>query len=512
MIFSPSLGASLVMTIDNTSTVHAKGASPSWYEIQGGLVNNGMLDLHDPVPTPAADDHVTVSTYSGSGSLGFDVALGTQITDPASTNLDLLTVNGAASGTATIYVTNTETTVNKTEDGKGILLVKVTGSNTATFMLGAISGATAHLAKGSELGGVYALYPDSEFLVVDGSVPVIPTLPSGGGGKTDSTTGPSQVVLPPPEGNRVAQAVSTLVPLLGLEAMPRFHERQAYGWSAPGQQREPASWWSRATGSRFNYGQESGGQQVRVSGYRSTMQVGSDLSRCGCGETTYRTGVFAGTGYLKADSRSVDVVNSGSGEVFTLGVGGYASVERRGHWYVEGVVQASEYDIDAKFSDGTSSGAGTWGLGVSVEGGAYVKVSDGFRLEPQAELMWQRIAGYGLTVDREHTRAEVRSQKGVTGRLGVTGTVMPDGWCVSPLVELNAVHDFSETPEVGYASTGRSYGVRTDRTWLGGAIGIVSRNRHPKCLEYYAKAGVMAGVDGHAGRDYTVTVGIRKSW
>ncbi len=514
MIFSPSMGGTLAMSIDNTSTVHARGASPSWYEIVGGLVNNGVLDLRDA--TPAADDHVKVTgAYSGSGYLYLDVALGPdQNTTNTEANLDLLTV-GSASGSTTIRVNNTSSgSVVIPTTGSGILLVKVTGTSTSNaFTLDSsnfLGGAQAQLVQvgqswylvvnsGGVTGTASVVIPVVPVVSVD---PVVPGVP----------VNQMIMVIPAPEGNRVAQVVSTMIPMLGLDAMPRFLERQAYGWSAPGQNRVPSSWWSRTTGSRFIQGQESGGQQVRVKGYRSSLQVGSDLRSRRCGQAIYRTGVFAGTGYLKADSRSVDVVNTGSEDVFTLGIGGYTSVECRGHWYLEGVVQANEYDINAKFSDGTTSSAGTWGLGVSAEGGAYVKVNDCFLLTPQAQFMWQRIAGYGLKVDRDNTFAEVRSQKGVTGRLGVTGTVMPEGWCMNPLVELNAVRDFGETPEVAYASTGQSYGVKRDRTWLGGSLGIVSRNRYPECLVYYAKVGMMAGVDGQGGRDYTITVGIRKSW
>ncbi|NTU91587.1 MAG: autotransporter outer membrane beta-barrel domain-containing protein, partial [Chlorobiaceae bacterium] len=169
------------------------------------------------------------------------------------------------------------------------------------------------------------------------------------------------------------------------------------------------------------------------------------------------------------------------------------------------------YDIDLKFSDGTSSSAKTWSLGASVEGGLFLKAGEHLVLEPQAQVMWQRIDGYRVTMEPA-SRAEVKTQSGLTGRLGLTGTVLPKGWCVSPVFEVNAVRDFGPSPEVNYEEIGQSYRVSRDRTWLGGSIGVVSRNRRPECLEYYAKVGMMSGVDGYSGRDYTITAGIRKSW
>jgi outer membrane autotransporter protein len=496
---APTTGQELTVFIQAGSTIQAMGNSPGRYEILGNVANSGTLDLRDT----EANDRVTVSgTYTGGGSvakLGLDVAMGA---DQNVTNdigrLDLLVV-GAAAGQTTISIRNI--TVGQAiamTEGAGILLVQVTGSNesTASFNLDTSvlhDGAQASIVK----GGADHSGAENWYLVITQA-----SSTGGGGGPT---------TIPVPGTLKVMQVVSTAVPVLGYDSMPRFHERQAYGWSAPGQIREPASWWSRATGSRFISSQESGGESVRASGYRSTMQVGADLSACGCGQTMYRTGVYAGTGYLSADSKVSGGVNAGRVDVFSLGIGGYASVEKREHWYAEGVVQADSYDVDAKFGDSSMSSAGTWGYGASVEGGVYLKVSDKLRVEPQAQVMWQRIAGYGMTI-APASRADVQEVNGLTGRIGVTCTAMPEGWRVSPFVEMNAVHDFGESSKVTYEEIGQTYRVSADRTWLGGAVGVVSRNTHPESLEYYLKAGLMAGVDGHAGRDYTITAGIRKSW
>ncbi|NTW74877.1 MAG: autotransporter outer membrane beta-barrel domain-containing protein, partial [Chlorobiaceae bacterium] len=147
----------------------------------------------------------------------------------------------------------------------------------------------------------------------------------------------------------------------------------------------------------------------------------------------------------------------------------------------------------------------------SLEGGAYVKVLEGFRLEPQAQVQYQHISSYSLKVDPA-SMGKVHGVDGLLGRLGLTGTVLPEGWRVSPVFEVNAVREFRDAPKVTWAEIGQTYTVRTDRTWLGGSLGVVSRNARPECLEYSVKAGMMAGVDGHRGRDWTIAAGIRKSW
>ncbi|NTV01410.1 MAG: hypothetical protein HGB04_01305 [Chlorobiaceae bacterium] len=493
LTFSPSAGETLQMTIEAGSIVRAIGSSPGRYVIAGNLTNAGTVSLYDGQP----DDRLTVDgTYAGvAGSmLMLDVPLGEGSKGWSDAeNLDLLEV-GASTGTGTRIVVHNYSgaTVRKTT-GNGILVVKLNGTNTgASFTIDdkdpVFQGATVQLAA----------LTDGWYLQILGNG-------SDGG---DTPTPPP----PPPDGHPDVVASVYGVGTLAYDSMPRFHERQAYGWSVPGQEREPASWWMRTTGTRFRSGIGSAGTEYRASGYRNTMQVGADLSACLCGGTLYRKGIFAGTSYLKADNFGSGDAKSGKTEVFGMGLGGYTSVERRGRWYAEAVAQANRWDISSSvISTGTRPNAKSWSYGASLEGGAYVKVTDGFRLEPQAQLMWQRMEGYWMQVTAA-SLARVESMTGLQGRVGVTGMIMPKGWCLNPMFELNAVREFGDDAEVSWAQTGRRYGVKIDRTWLGGALGIVSRNSRPECLEYYAKAGLMAGVDGHQGRDWTITAGIRKSW
>jgi len=518
----PSSGQELNVYIDAGSMVRAVGHSPGRYTIHGNLTNNGTVSLVDN----GADDRVTVTGnyVGGTGYLRLDVALGDDHI-MGSSNLDALDllVVGTAAGQTTLRVNNTSLLhkVSLTPASTGILVVQVTGSNIVDSLDPAKKQFVldkSNFTSGTQIDVVKV--GEDWYLVVTNEGESVPDpgdkVPDPGdtvpdpGDTVPIITYPSPV--PPPAEQQVVVASVFGVMALGYESMPRFHERQAYGWSAPGQAREPASWWMRTTGSRYTSGLESGGVEVRASGYRSTMQVGADLSACGCGGTLYRMGVFAGTGYLSADSYGSNGAKAGHTDVFSMGVGGYASVEHRGRWYAEGVVQANTYDISSSFTGNTvKSGAGTWSYAASVEAGAYVKVSEGFRLEPQAQVMWQRIAGYSMRIDPA-SMANVSSMTGLQGRLGVTGTVMPKGWCVSPIVELNAVREFGDDAKVNWEQIGQTYSVKTDRTWLGGALGIVSRNSRPDCLEYFVKAGLMAGVDGHNGRDWTITAGIRKSW
>jgi hypothetical protein len=489
LLLAPSAGQQLTVMIENGSTVLATGVARGRYVVEGNLTNGGLLELRDGV---ANDRVVVTNTYTGTGGrVGLDVALGAgSQSDPEL--LDLLvvgsagTTTGTAGGRTSLLVPNiSRDGAIRLTDGKGILVVQVNGESTSD-----------------------AFFLDSSNDFRDAQVQLLQGGGDGSGGESwylVITRGSS------PFSHRVIRLIEPMVMRLGEESIPRFHERQAYGWSVPGTEKEPASWWTRTTGSRFLGGFDSEGETVHASGYSSTMQVGSDLGACWQGNLGYRSGVYAGTGYLQVDSRVLGGVKAGSVELFGISVGGYASVECRDHWYLEGVVQASRYDIDASFSSAAAGSNGKlWGYIASAEGGFRYNVSPEFYVEPQAQLMVQYIDGYGMETPAGIVRQDCMT--GVLGRLGMTGTIKPDGWRFSPFFEVNALKEFGDYSPVTYDESAQSYQVETDRLRLGGAIGISSRSAKPDAIEYYLKVGAMAGVNGHDSRDYVLTVGLRKSW
>ncbi|MEI8032113.1 MAG: autotransporter domain-containing protein [Chlorobiaceae bacterium] len=487
-----SPGLKVTMTIEAGSTVYSTRSSllPGRYVIDGTLINGGLLDLQDG----AADDRVTLSsTYTGSGGrIGLDAALasGGQ-TDPE--QLDLLVVGspggtaGIAGGHTTLLIRNISLDgAIRPTTGKGILVVQVNGeSSSDAFWLDSSNdfrGAEVRLLQkgGDGSGG------ESWYLVI----------PKGR----------------PPFSDEVIRHLGPMMAGLGEELIPRFHERQAYGWSVPGViQKEPASWWTRTTGCRFLGRVERGGESTERKGYSGTMQVGSDLYSSWQGNLGSRSGRYVGTGYMQADSRDEGGLKAGSAQLQSLSFGGYAEVECRGQWYLEGILQANRYAFDLDFArSGTSSCSKTWGSLASVEAGFRHTVSSAFYLEPQAQCIAQYIDGY--SIDSPAGTVCPHALKSLLGRIGMTGTLKPANWSFSPFFEVNLQKEFGQSSVVTYQMIGESYRAEADRTKLGGAFGLSSRSIEPLALEYYLKAGVMAGLEGHGSRDYLLTLGLRKSW
>jgi len=488
LLLAPSAGQQLTIAIDTASAVIASGTASSRYLVRGSIVDGGLLDLRDG----AANDRVIATdAFTGTdGRIGLDVALasGSQ-SNPDLLDLLVIGSDGTASGiaggrTSLLVANNSRDGAIRTTEGNGILVIQVNGISTAdAFSLDPSNdfrGAEVKLLK----GGAEGIGGESWYLVV--------------------TRGVS------PYSYRVMRLVEPMIIRLGEESIPRFHERQAYGWSLPGSGTGSASWWVRSTGIRFLGEFEGGGERVKATGCSSTTQVGSDLHAWRQGALSLRAGFYAGTGYLQADSK-FSGSNAGSVDLFSMSIGGYASLECRGCWFLEGALQASRYDIDAEFLPAAYRRSGhLWGYITSLEAGFRHKATPTFYLEPRAQVVVQHIDAYSMETPAGIARQD--GSTGVFGQMGLTGTFSPKGWRFNPFFEMNAVREFRHASPVTYDEIGQSYQVTMDRTRLGATLGITSRSEQPESLKYYIKAGVMAGIDGYGGRDYMISVGIRKSW
>lgn len=500
---APSYGRQLTFMIEAGSTVFAIGNSPGRYEITGNLDNSGLLDLRDG----EADDRVTVSsTYTGGdGAIGLDLALGggNQSNMEA---LDLLSVgrvsvagSGTVIGTTTLLVRNSSASgkIKMTTGGNGILVVKVYGSSSANAFT--VDGSSP-VFRGANVK-VVQIGRDWYLQILSA-----PTINAESDLSDDDSSKDSNDTTPPPEEHRVLQAIGPMLERFGVESIPVYRDRQIYSWSQGSQE----TWWVRTTGSRFILHSESSAQSVDAGGYRSAMLVGSDIAAFRFSGGIIRQGLFAGTGYLKSDIREEGGVNAGRVDAFSMNIGGYATVELSGTAFIEAAVQAVRYDIDAEFSEGVKSKGRIWGFSGSVEGGLKAELARTFYVEPQAQLIVMGIGRFEM--DTLAGRVQLHEDRRLFGRVRMVGTYEPDGILFSPFFELNGEKEFAQASQVTWKDTGRLLRADADRVYVGGAIGIISRNAKRSGIEYSVKTGMMAGVSSHRSREYLLSVGLRKSW
>ena len=100
-----------------------------------------------------------------------------------------------------------------------------------------------------------------------------------------------------------------------------------------------------------------------------------------------------------------------------MSVGGYWTHFGPSDWYLDGVLQATWYDVTMTgrrgLRDGETDG---WGLAASLEGGYPFDLGDGWLIEPQAQLIYQAID----LADFNDGAADVRysDEDSLAGRIG----------------------------------------------------------------------------------------------
>lgn len=475
----PETIAFTTLTIDPTSTLLAAGSSPGFYKLIGDdLFNNGTISLLDNQDT---GDRLEIGAdYTGyNGVIKFDVNSDTE-------EADLLAINDTAGGTTGLDLN--ELGVPKSPVTP-ILLIRVeddSESDPDTFTAG-------------------------EYIYPWGPKLYNFTLTSESDGEDGIDYYYSSLAFDRyREEAALLQGVTPFVERLGFESLTGFHERNAYNHLACGESESPV-FWARAYGSSFGIGQE-GDAATTLKGYSGGTQVGADLAAGPVGKSTqYHFGPFAGIGWQSADVGGIVTTRAGelSQRVYNMGL--YASIDCPEGYYVEAVGQAGYHHIDINSTDepGTIK-TNTWSLAASLEGGFTIPVSNTFRLEPQAQIIYQHTGDMQLTTVMGD--ATVESHDGLRTRLGLTGTFGKPGASFNPFFEVNLIKDFTDDSRVSYASGGSLLKSNPETAQLGGAIGISRKVSKTNDLSYYLKAEALYGIEGLSSYDYKLTAGIRKSW
>ena len=126
------------------------------------------------------------------------------------------------------------------------------------------------------------------------------------------------------------------------------------------------------------------------------LQAGLDLYR-----SDLSNGARDNAGlYLAVGHGKVDVEHNLLGRTFSAGtdkfnaysVGGYWTRFGERNWYLDGVVQGTWYDIDMSGQRGLRDGeTDAFGFGASLEGGYPFELGAAWKLEPQAQLVYQGL-------------------------------------------------------------------------------------------------------------------------
>ena len=525
-----------VLNIEASSTLlSTQGAVSSATAGQAVTLNNsGIIDLTRN--NSRTNDTLTVQgNYVGnSGQLLLQSVIG----GDDSTSDKLVVNNGSLSGATVISVSNLGGMGALTQLN-GIQLVQAQGSTVSTDNAFTLNGPVSAGAYDYYLfkGGVTAGTENSWYLRSAVVAPQIMSVPN-----PDPTLPPILVPVVAAPVAAVAPAGSPPLPVLPaavagaapiplyrpevptwsvlppaaaqltLNALGTFHDRQ-------GDQRlltETGAFgagWGRVYGKNLDQ-TWAGTVTPLLDASLSGFQVGNDLySSLTPGGQTQRIGFFVGHSRLQGD---VDGFNEGfqnnsAGEIKLEGdsYGLYWTLTDPYGWYIDTVLMGTRFEGDNHSDRGLKLDNRGHALTVSAEAGYPFPINDSWVVEPQAQIIHQKIS-----LDSQNdgvSRVSFDSDGSWTGRLGarIKGQYQVSGLPVEPYVRANLWHTFSGTDSVKF---GDSDVITTEQKTSTADVGLGVVLTLDRAISVYASTDYSRNIDSNDLRGLSGNVGIRISW
>lgn len=451
-------------------------------DLRGAEVGNTLVMTANGAAGGAAGDGLFVANGGQlllNAVIGEGIAVGGQTGNQA----DMLIVDGTSLGSAAtqIFVGQAANSLGAATPGNGIQLVEVRNkdaSEAGVFTLGAPVAAGAFqyglfhngVAGDSDDGNWYLRAaiadPDTEEEFLNYR-PLIPTI----------------------------TVVPALAQRLGLDLLGNYHDRQGEDYAdwlprsaaqsgvpSDGHSGRKTAMWARVFGSDgdVDYRRNSVSQQANgfarygaAYDYETiAFQLGFDLLRKTNDKGARNImGVYGGLGEIEA---RVDAVYGGaSGRVRLDGyhLGLYFTHKSADGTYIDAVLQGTRYKSKAWDNSGYQSRTDGWGYAASLEAGVPFTLSEGWRLEPQAQIVYQQVK-MDDTADAL-ALYDYRKSDALWGRLGLR---MTNQWArqsgLSNMVwaRFNVWHDFGRDAEVRVSNLG-GQSVTPLFTSLGGTWG-----------------------------------------
>ncbi|MDR2875509.1 MAG: autotransporter outer membrane beta-barrel domain-containing protein, partial [Methylobacillus sp.] len=421
-------------TLINSGTINAAavGAPTAVTTVFGGLnsftlASQGTLNLGNGIVGDVA--RIDGNYIGQGGTITLDTTL-----DTDGSPSDRLVINGNATGTTRIIITNVGGTGDETT-GNGIEVVQINGTSTSTaFALGnpggyAVGGAYAYTLRYQDASGLGQNWylVSSQLCIVDPNNPVCAS-PTGGG-----------VPDIRPEVS-LYTAIPNLALTYGSALLNTLHERtptRPYQYAPKetgcdvknddwAECDQPAVWMRALGGGGTRDGGSPGIYGSRGPSYDydyAIAQLGVDVMRSQTTEgTRNHLGVYYAYGQIEGDVGDVNRGRAGDARLIGNSLGLYYTRFASAGAYVDAVAQGTWYDIAAdRRESGLSLDTHGFGFAASLEGG-YPFWSDEdqrWGLEPQAQLTYQTITIARKGEQGSATRVGFNDVESLQGRLGL---------------------------------------------------------------------------------------------
>ncbi|WP_306306738.1 autotransporter family protein [Nitratireductor aquibiodomus] len=311
-------------------------------------------------------------------------------------------------------------------------------------------------------------------------------------------------------------AYSTVPPVLqhlAASTLGTFHERRgSQPFLRNGDTVLPASW-SRLFGQTVE-SKWGGTVAPGFDGNLLGFQLGQDLiGRESHSGHIDRAGIFISHARMNGDTTGQAIgwndVAVGELDIHGTSLGGYWTHVAPNGWYLDGVVTGTWFGGEARSNAGEAIEVDGTGVAASVETGYPVALNDRWRLEPQAQLIWQH-----LSLDDQSDRFSTvtfETDDVVTGRLGIrlAGDFQADdGQSLKPYFKANLWHTFSAEHSLGFG--GDAVATELNGTSLELGAGLVANLT--KQVGLFATADYTTNIGGEKTQIVEANLGLSITW
>ncbi|NYI01145.1 autotransporter outer membrane beta-barrel domain-containing protein [Cupriavidus plantarum] len=544
--------------IGGNTAVRAGAVLAGGGTLTGGVVNSGVVRPGDGT----AGGQLTIAgDYTGNhGTLR---ATGVLSNDDSPVSR-LVVSGGAIRGVTTIMLTNAGGTGGLTASD-GIAMVRAIGGATSAPDAFALSGGSVSAGAYTYYlyrGGVTAGTADSWYLrsTVPPAPPGPPSTTTPNTPNTPNTPDTPNAPPPPdapgapiaapgtpplpvvPAGSGPVPLYRAEVPVyaevpavareLGIQQIGTFHDRQgqqslldvrASGMpdvpSPPVSRNLPASW-ARIWGGRAQQGQR-GDVTPAFDGTMTGFQLGQDVY-ADADSSGHRNhyGAMAAFAHATGDVSGFALGFPGSTvgtldiDAYTLGL--YWTHIGPSGWYTDTVVQGSALTVSPRSIPGVGGGGGLGArtdgtsIATSVEAGVPLTAGSGMTIEPQVQVIWQRVNVDDIADDGV-SRVAFRTADGWLVRAGVRveNRVMYRGIVWMPYLRANVVRRFGGTDQTVFAGID-AIGTSVNASSAQFGAGVVAQlSAHGSA---YATVSYATNIDGSRENSLFGRLGVRWRW
>jgi outer membrane autotransporter protein len=299
---------------------------------------------------------------------------------------------------------------------------------------------------------------------------------------------------------------------LALDSLGSFHERQG-DQSLLGERGALGAGWARTFGS---HGRQkwAGAAAPSLKGNTRGYQVGHDVfATLGDGGYRQHAGLFAGHSRLDGNVRGFalgfDDTSSGDIRLRADNIGAYWTLLGTAGGYVDMVAMGTRFAGRSRSERGYTLDLDGHGITLSVEGGYPLALSGDWTLEPQAQLIGQRIT---LDTARDPvSKVDFDSEDYWRARLGarLKGEYRLSGTTVEPYVRANLWHTLKGEDAVTFDDSDT---LRTQHRTTQAQLGLGMAARLSNDVSVYLNADYARSLDSQPQESLQGSLGLRISW